>query len=77
MNQNMHHECLIIPKELSHFDEEEVLIFPFFYFEVMKVTENKNNKSESYNIVQKPTEGDEKDIRNTQSTRSDKKGEQL
>ena len=37
LKKGLPHEYLIIPKELSHFDEEEVLIFPFFYFEVNKV----------------------------------------
>ena len=37
LKRGLPHEYLIIPKELSHFEEEEVLIFPFFYLEVTKV----------------------------------------
>jgi hypothetical protein len=52
LKRRLPHEYLIILKELSHFDEEEVLIFPFFYFEAMKVQAFKANKTGNYNIVQ-------------------------
>ena len=45
LKRGLPHEYLIIPKELSHFDEEEVLIFPFFYFEVSRVVKFEANKT--------------------------------
>lgn len=45
LKNNLPQEYLVIPKELSHYDEEEVLIFPYFYFEVLKVQSFKANKS--------------------------------
>ena len=45
LKKGLPHEYLIIPKELSRFEEEEVLVFPFFYFQVNKVVSYQANKS--------------------------------
>lgn len=31
------HDYMIVPKDLSQFDEEEIIIFPYFYFECTNV----------------------------------------
>ena len=58
LSTRLSHEYLIIPKELSHYDEEEVLIFPFLYFEVTKAQHFTANKTSNYELVQKPLEED-------------------
>jgi hypothetical protein len=58
LKRGLPHEFLIIPKELSHYEEEEVLIFPYFFFEVAKVVTFQANKSENYEIFQMPPESD-------------------
>jgi hypothetical protein len=68
LKRGLPHEYLIIPKELSHFDEEEVLIFPFFYFEVMKVQAFKANKTGNYDIVQMAPEISKDDLEENQVT---------
>ena len=53
---------------MSRFEEEEVLIFPFFYFEVSKVVSYQANKSENYDIIQMPYEIEESTEENLQSS---------
>ena len=31
------HEYMVVPKDLSQFDEEEIIIFPYFYCQCMNV----------------------------------------
>lgn len=44
------HDYMIVPKELSQFDEEEIIIFPYFYFECTNVEDFTSGAA--YNIKQ-------------------------
>ena len=48
LSPRLSHEYIIIPKHLSKYEEEEVLIFPYLYFEVTKSIPKPNNKASEY-----------------------------
>ena len=48
LSARLSHEYIIIPEHLSKYNEEEVLIFPYLYFEVTKNKIMPINKTRQY-----------------------------
>ena len=50
------HDYIVVPKDLSQFDEEEIIIFPYFYWECTNVEDFTSGAA--YNIRQILPESD-------------------